>query len=424
MIGHSVQGRPIEAVRFGDRSSPRKALVVGVIHGDEPGGIAVTRELKRELRRHLGPLSGVDVWVIDTVNPDGIAAHTRKNAHGVDLNRNFSVDWRDSVPQSSGYYPGPRPFSEPESRAVRDLVLKLKPQVSIWLHQPWDQVLAPCRGPAPLQKTYSRISGIRLKRCRGEDLHGTAIDFENARIAGSDAFVVEQPGGPVSAAAAKRNARAMRAVIAAGTKAAARNRAPRHIPLSQLKPPIKKMLIPYPPKRKREMAHYSKIHYGKAEWRLLQVKTIVEHVSATRSLQADYNTFANDVPDSEFHVLPADCAHFVIGRDGTIYQFVPLAIRCRHVVGLNYLSIGIEHLGIDDADVLSDKPEMRASFRLSRWLRCRFKVPIKYVIGHNESLSSPFYRELVPSFRGQTHGDWIHPHMNYYRHQLRALGGC
>ena len=184
------------------------------------------------------------------------------------------------------------------------------------------------------------------------------------------------------------------------------------------------MLIPYPAKRKREMAHYSKIHYGKAEWRLRQVKTIVEHVSATRSLQVDYNTFAHDVPDAEYHVLPADCAHFVIGRDGTIYQFVPLSIRCRHVVGLNYISAGIEHLGINDADVLSDKPEMRASFRLTRWLRCRLNVPVKYVIGHNESLSSPFYRELVPSFRGQTHGDWIPRHMDYYRRQLRALGGC
>jgi N-acetylmuramoyl-L-alanine amidase len=430
VIGHSVRGRPIEAVRFGDRGSRHKALVVGNIHGDEPAGVAVIDRLERDLRAN--PPQNLDLWLIESVNPDGLAAGTRKNANGVDLNRNFSVRWSGGVPHSSGYYPGPRPFSEPESRAVRDLVLALDPQVSIWFHQPWGQVLAPCHGPVPLQGKYSRISGLPLNRCRAQDLRGTAIDFENTRIDGSVAFVVELPGGSISAAAAARNARAVAAVTGARRSRGARHAggagrsgAGRSGPsLAALKPPMTEKPIPYGPKRKREMARYSKRHYGKAEWRLLEVKTIVEHVTASRSFSSAYNTFANDAPDVEFHELPGVCAHYIIDRDGTIYHVVPLTIRCRHVVGLNYISVGIEHVGIDDADVLGDKREMHSSFQLTRWLRCRFGVPIKYVIGHNESLSSPFYRELVPAFKGQTHGDWRHAHMQWYRRNLRALGGC
>ncbi|MEA2446029.1 MAG: hypothetical protein QOJ12_3321, partial [Thermoleophilales bacterium] len=70
VVGHSVAGRAITATRIGDPDSPRKALVVGNIHGNEPGGLAVTRELRK---RWASRLHGVDLWVIDTVNPDGLA---------------------------------------------------------------------------------------------------------------------------------------------------------------------------------------------------------------------------------------------------------------------------------------------------------------------------------------------------------------
>src|SRR5689334_669483 len=103
VIGRSVRGKAIVATRYGDATSNRVALVVGVIHGDEPAGIRIIRAL-----RHLAPtIEGAQLWLIPAVNPDGLQAHTRKNAHGVDLNRNFPYRWRDHVPQSSGYYPGP-----------------------------------------------------------------------------------------------------------------------------------------------------------------------------------------------------------------------------------------------------------------------------------------------------------------------------
>jgi N-acetylmuramoyl-L-alanine amidase len=413
VFGHSVDGRPLIAVQVGDPNAARTALVVGNVHGDEPAGTAVTRQL---LRRFRGA-RGVALWVVKTVNPDGLAAHTRRNAHGVDLNRNFGYRWQPGPP-SSGYYPGPRPFSEPESRAVRKLVRRIDPRVSIWFHQPWDQVLAPCHGPVPLQRRFSRKSGIPLKRCRGQHLHGTAISWQNHSFPGSDAFVVELPGGPIGTGAAKRDAR--------GALQATRDRAPAtQTPRTAFPhPAITKRLIPFPPRRKREMSRYSQRHYGKPGWRLRNPHVIVEHVAVTGSLDSLYATFAPDTPDPELGELPNVCSHFGVGSDGQIDQFVRLDTRCRHTVGLNYTAIGIEHVGFSDADVLGDRAQLHASLRLTQYLRCRFGIAIKNVIGHNESLSSPYHLELVPSLRHQTHGDWVHADMQVYRRKLRALGPC
>src|SRR5262245_23047408 len=63
------------------------------------------------------------------------------------------------------------------------------------------------------------------------------------------------------------------------------------------KPPIHKKLIPYPKKRKREMAAYSKRHYGQHKWRLNSPKLIVIHYAVAGSIGAIYNTFAPDNPD-------------------------------------------------------------------------------------------------------------------------------
>jgi murein peptide amidase A len=144
--------------------------------------------------------------VIDSVNPDGQLAHTRKNAHGVDLNRNFPYRWRDHIPHSNGYYPGPRPASEPETRAVMAFVRRIQPDLSIWYHQPWGAVLA-CRGRPPIAAEYAKLVGMRTS-CRGKGLHGTAITWEMHAFPGSSAFVVEMPPGGISSATAERQARA------------------------------------------------------------------------------------------------------------------------------------------------------------------------------------------------------------------------
>ncbi len=193
---------------------------------------------------------------------------------------------------------------------------------------------------------------------------------------------------------------------------------------SIVRPPIVQHLIPFGPKRKREMAEYSERHYGQHKWRLRDPKVIVEHMSQTSSAAAVYNTFAPDVPDVELGELPNVCSHFVISPSGRIFQLVNLRTRCRHTVGLNWTAIGIEHAGYGDSDVLDNPAELRASLWLTQYLRCRFGIPIGDVIGHNESLSSPYHHELVPSLRNQTHGDWKHSSMRVYRGRLARMKPC
>jgi len=182
--------------------------------------------------------------------------------------------------------------------------------------------------------------------------------------------------------------------------------------------------IPFPAHRKREMAAYARRHYGIDAYRLADPHVIVEHYTVTSTFRQAYNTFAPDVADSELGELPGTCAHFVIDRDGTIHQLVPLALMCRHTVGLNYTAIGIEHVGFSEREILANPRQLKASLRLTRWLRCRFRIGVNNVIGHAESLRSPYHRERVERLKRQTHGDWTRPNMRVYRKQLAKLGTC
>jgi N-acetylmuramoyl-L-alanine amidase len=202
-------------------------------------------------------------------------------------------------------------------------------------------------------------------------------------------------------------------------------RSPASVP-RVMKPPIVWDPIPFGSRRKAEMVAYVRRHYGsfmKPTWRLIDPHVIVIHYTDA-SFSATWNTFANDSPDSELHELPGTCAHFVIGSDGVIHQLVSLGTMCRHTVGLNWTAIGIEHVGYSDQQILNDRRQLTASLRLVRWLRCRYGIPIKDVIGHNESLSSPYHHEDVPALRDQTHSDFNHADMRIYRARLRAEGAC
>jgi beta-N-acetylhexosaminidase len=186
------------------------------------------------------------------------------------------------------------------------------------------------------------------------------------------------------------------------------------------KPHIVWKPIPYGPRRKAEMAAYAKKHYGIHSWRL-HPKVIVEHYTASNSFSAAWNTFAADTPDPELRELPGTCAHFIVDRDGTIYQLVRLNVMCRHTVGLNYVAIGIEDVGTSDAEILHDRAQLRSALALSAWLVGRFQIRIRNVIGHNESLSSPYHKELYKPWAHQTHSDWKHHDMDVFRSKLRAL---
>ena len=179
--------------------------------------------------------------------------------------------------------------------------------------------------------------------------------------------------------------------------------------------------IPFGPARRTETAAYAQRHYGRRTWRLVRPRVIVEHYTGATSFASTYAAFASNAPDPELGELPGVCAHFVIDRDGTIYQLVPTTTMCRHTVGLNWTAVGIEHVGTSDRQVLDDAPQLTASLRLTAWLMSRYGIELRNVIGHSESLTSPYHRERYRAWRCQTHADWSHADMQVYRRDLARL---
>ena len=199
VLGRSWQSRPISTIEVGNPAGTR-VLVIGCVHGNETGGIAVARALERLAPRDL------DLWVVPDLNPDGVAAGTRQNAHGVDLNRNFPWRWR---PMGGVYESGPRPLSEPEARIAHEMILRLRPHLSVWFHQHLDMVWA-AGGDRRVEKLFARVSGLPYHPM--PQLAGSAISWQNHTLAGTTAFAAELPAGepgPVQVA------RYVRAVLAA-----------------------------------------------------------------------------------------------------------------------------------------------------------------------------------------------------------------
>ncbi len=201
VFGHSVEGRPIvEAIDRAPRARLRM-LMIGCIHGNETAGMRVARRL-------IGAAAPAraELDVVPTLNPDGVAAGTRGNAHGVDLNRNFPFAWR---PLGGGEYSGPHPLSEPESRAARGLIRRTDPAITIWFHQPFGLVDR-SGGDVAIERRYAQLSGLPLIGLRRYP--GSASSWQNHAMA-STAFVVELPA-VVSGALIRRAARATLALAA------------------------------------------------------------------------------------------------------------------------------------------------------------------------------------------------------------------
>jgi beta-N-acetylhexosaminidase len=190
------------------------------------------------------------------------------------------------------------------------------------------------------------------------------------------------------------------------------------------RPGITWKAIPYGADRKAQMRRYSRRHYGLFRHWLIDPKVIVVHYTASTTFSSAWNTFAANAPDPELRERPGVCTHFIVDTDGTIYQLVPLGTMCRHTVGLNHTSIGIEHVGTSDEQVLGNRRMMRASVRLTRWLRCREGIAIRDVIGHNENTASPHHHERVARLRTQTHGDFPTKYARRYRARVRSAGDC
>jgi N-acetylmuramoyl-L-alanine amidase len=188
-----------------------------------------------------------------------------------------------------------------------------------------------------------------------------------------------------------------------------------------IQPEIEWKRIPFGAKRKRQMAAYSNRHYGERTYELTDAKVIVEHYTAGTSFESAWNHFAAN--GTHLGEKPGVCAHFIIDTDGTVYQLVNLALRCRHAIGMNWTAIGIEHVGTNARGILDNRRMMRASFRLTAWLMLRYGINVGNVIGHAETLQSRYHRERYESWRCSTHADWNHAEMRIYRRRLKRVAG-
>ena len=169
-LGKSVQGRDITAMIYG--SGAKRVLVFGGIHGDEPHTTVLARALAVHINSETLP-SNLTVIIISDVNPDGLMAHTRVNANGVDINRNFpSKTWRPEYTEQTRY-PGTKPSSEPETRAVLSLLESYPPHLVVTLHAAlgcvnWD-------GPISAQpaQVLASINGYPLCASLGYETPGS-----------------------------------------------------------------------------------------------------------------------------------------------------------------------------------------------------------------------------------------------------------
>jgi murein peptide amidase A len=203
-LGRSQGGRPVIAVRVGNAHGTR-VLVVGCIHGTECAGIGVARALERVRARF-------DLWIVPNLNPDGYVRGARQNGRGVDLNANWSSQWHGGGRAWDVYYPGPRPFSERETRIARNLILRIRPRVTIWFHQHMNLVWA--WGPSSAAgRIYARAAGMRFYHRHW--LAGTATNWQNHHLPGSAAFTVELPAGSLSPQQVRRQVRAVLRLAAA-----------------------------------------------------------------------------------------------------------------------------------------------------------------------------------------------------------------
>ena len=176
-IGTSIEGRPIRAYRVGNPAAKVKAVVLGAIHGDETAGISVVRAIKEG-----SPVRGIDLWLVPTINPDGVVHRTRQNARAVDLNRNWRRGW---APLTGDYYSGTGPFSEPETEAFRDFLDEVNPRFVVSFHQPLYGIGRAHERPRFIQRL---ARGLRLParefNCSGR-CHGTMTAWFNANHGGT-----------------------------------------------------------------------------------------------------------------------------------------------------------------------------------------------------------------------------------------------
>ena len=184
-IGYSAQGRPITASHRGTAGG-MVVLVVGVIHGDEDAGLAIVQDL-----RTMPLPANIDLWLIDAVNPDGVANNERHNGNGVDLNRNFPHDWTQVAQPGDWEYSGTGPASEPETQAFIAFASRIAPHLTLWYHQDLNRVSPSNRKDGPLRERYAALTALPLISVTGGTYTGVAATWVRNTVPDAMSFIVE-----------------------------------------------------------------------------------------------------------------------------------------------------------------------------------------------------------------------------------------
>ncbi|RZJ19828.1 MAG: N-acetylmuramoyl-L-alanine amidase [Acinetobacter sp.] len=151
---------------------------------------------------------------------------------------------------------------------------------------------------------------------------------------------------------------------------------------------------------------------------------IVLHWTASKTMMGTYNAFNKSIlPSSRKAIASASSlnvsSHYLVDRDGSIYQLLPDTTFARHVIGLNYCAIGIENIGSDNYPLT--KAQLLTNEKLVRYLAAKYKI--QYLIGHYEHTlfkNTSLWRETNPYY----HSDKIDPgktFMKNIREELQDL---
>ena len=179
-------------------------------------------------------------------------------------------------------------------------------------------------------------------------------------------------------------------------------------------------MISFSDKRKQQMTDYSKNHYGDNSWEMTDPKTVVWHYTAGGSFVGAWNTFDDETRKVKGE-YPNTTAHYIIDRDGIIYQIIPENYRGRHTIGLNHTSFGIElvgeNSGVIEKRINDNTLQIQSAIKLTKYLQSKYSIATENVIGHAEANGSSLFRDI--SGKKNDHTDMAPSLMNKIRNQLK-----
>lgn len=178
--------------------------------------------------------------------------------------------------------------------------------------------------------------------------------------------------------------------------------------------------IPMPRRRLDEMRAYSRARYGIDTYRL-RPTMIVLHITDS-SAEAAIDHFSRNLPDGGSP--PGVCTHYLVDKDGTVYELVPTGIMCRHAIGVNYAAIGIEVAQETQGNsarwasrqILARPAQVGALVALVEDLQRRYAIPSDRVIGHAMANADPAFRDAT-GVRND-HTDWAEAEVVEFRRRL------